>query len=71
MLAVLKLVDTCMHIHPPICRYIHCMYLYESLLEEYFGDLLENGEQTGVMDAYPSLEERENVLHLGNLLVLL
>ena len=45
-------------------------HLYQSLLEQYLCDLFEDREQSRVMDANTSLEERKEVLHLRNLLVL-
>ena len=46
-------------------------HLYKALLEEDLGDLLENGQQSRVVNSYPSLEERKNVLNLWYLLVVL
>ena len=46
-------------------------HLYKALLEEDLGDFLENGQQPRVVNSYPSLEERKNVLNLRYLLVVL
>ena len=45
--------------------------LYQALLEEYLRSFLEDGQESGMVDAYPSLEEGENMLHLWQLLVFL
>ena len=52
------------------CTLFTNAHLDEPLLEEYLGGLFEYWQQAGVVDPYASLKQREDMLHLRQLLII-